>query len=320
VVPAVGVKGQKGNVFARVARALRLSGTAVLGVRLDDNSQFGSEATPRVAAGLTFDRTRTSLTVSWAQSFNAPSLTDLYYPGFSNPSLKPELSTTKEFRLSQELFGPEGLERLLDNLADLVESISREERGESPALQRSEVVPRKLRLTLDASYFMTDYSDLIFYDYAFGIPNNIARAEIDGLEAGLTANYGTALGGRFQYTNLDARRWNSPSSASGPLYRRPRYLYNLSLWAEPFERLKASVVMNTSSSVPDNFDFLGADGVLRLGDREGYTKVDLALSYALSERYKLHIKLDNLLDREYEEVKGFPAPGRNVLAGVTLRI
>ena len=42
------------------------------------------------------------------------------------------------------------------------------------------------------------------------------------------------------------------------------------------------------------------------------------MSYALSSRHKVHVKLENLFDEDYEQVKGYPSPGRTVLAGITL--
>lgn len=308
----------RGNPLSRAAQAMRLRGTVVAGARLDDNSQFGSEVTPRFAAGLTAERTRSTLTVSWSESFNAPSLTDLYYPGYSNPSLKPERSTTTEVGFSQELVGPGGVEKLLSDMGEAVEEMARDLRGEESGDVEVEINPRRLSLTLDGSYFTTDYEDLIYYDAAFGIPGNIARAEIEGVEAGLTGRFGRSVGAQFHYTYLEARRWKGPGETPEALPRRPHYLYDFSLWAKLFKDLTANLAVNSTSSVPDAFNFVGADGVLRFGDREGYTKVDLALSYGFLGRHRLHLKFENLLNREYEEVKGYPAPGRTVLAGVTV--
>jgi vitamin B12 transporter len=320
LVPAIRARGRDGGAFSRAAKALRLRGSLVAGARLDDNSQFGSEVTPRCAAGLTAERTGTSATISWSQSFNAPSLTDLYFPGYSNPSLKPERSTTTEIKLSQRLAGPGGLKELLKKMGDAVEEMARDLRGQERLEVNGDIAPNRFKLSVEGSYFSTAYDDLIFYDAAFGIPGNIARAEIKGLEAGLAGGFGESVGADFHYTYLDAHRWSAPDAEREALPRRPHFLYDLSFWARPFNRLSADVVVNAASGVPDGFDFVGADGVLRIGERDGYTKVDLALSYAASRRYKLHLKIQNLLDERYEEVKGYPAPGRTFLAGVTLAI
>ena len=168
------------------------------------------------------------------------------------------------------------------------------------------------------SYFKTDYDDLIAYDMAFFKPGNVARAKIKGLEAVLSADLRNSAGAVLSYTYLEAKKWASAGAESRRLQRRPRGLFNLALWAGPFRRASGRIDVNTTSSVEDNFDFIGADGVLRSGDRPGFTKVDLALSYALTSRHRIHLKVENLTDERYEEVKGFPAPGRTFLAGVTL--
>ncbi|UCD85110.1 MAG: TonB-dependent receptor, partial [Deltaproteobacteria bacterium] len=54
----------------------------------------------------------------------------------------------------------------------------------------------------------------------------------------------------------------------------------------------------------------------------GYIKMDLATSYKLFKDYRmidelqLFGKFDNILDKEYFEVMGFPAPGFTFLAGL----
>jgi vitamin B12 transporter len=309
---------KKDGSFMRLAREMGLSASAAVGVRIDDNSQFGSEASPKASAGLSAEKTGTSLTLIWAESYNAPSLTDLHYPGFSNPDLKPETSATKEISLRQKLFGHRTEGQIARAVHDVVDAVVKAVKGEETRLDVGSIGSNDFGLTIEASYFSTDYDDLIGYDMAFFKPNNIARAEIKGFEAGLCADYGRKTGAALTYTYLETEKW-APSDAEGQsLQRRPSNLLNLALWTGPFKGVRGRLDLNTSSSVKDNYDFIGADGLLRYGDRPGYTKVDLALSYALSERHRFHVKLENLFDEDYEEIKGYPAPGRTVLAGVTL--
>ncbi len=60
-------------------------------VRRDDNSQFGGKTTGSVLWGWDFARDL-RVTASWGTAFHAPTFNDLYYPGFSNPDLRPESS------------------------------------------------------------------------------------------------------------------------------------------------------------------------------------------------------------------------------------
>lgn len=310
----------KDGAFMRFAREMELSAGAAVGVRVDDNSQFGMEASPKAAAGVSLGATGSGVTFIWAQSYNAPSLTDLYYPGFSNPDLKPETSSTTEVSFRQKLLGHRNQATIARAVSEVAEALARAARGEDISLDMNEIGASDLGLTLEASYFKTNYDDLIGYDMAFFLPNNIARAEIKGVEAALSAGYKNKTGAALTYTYLETKKWASPEAEGHSLQRRPGNLFGASVWAGPFGGVSGSLDLNASGEVKDNYDFMGADGVLRFGDRPGYTKVDLALSYALSPRHRIHVKLQNVFDEDYEEVKGYPAPGRTLLAGIKLSL
>ena len=81
---------------------------ATAGFRVDGNSQFGKEVSPAwsVAMPLQYGVT---LRGSYSEGFRAPSFNDLYFPGFGNPNLSPEISSeydggiTKTFGERMEL-------------------------------------------------------------------------------------------------------------------------------------------------------------------------------------------------------------------------
>lgn len=109
--------------------------------RRDDNDQFGGHSTGGIAWGMGFaDGWR--LTASHATAFKAPSFNELYYPGFSNPLLRPESSRSSELGLGQ--------------------------RGDG------------WHWRLNA--YQTTIDDLIAYDATRFMPNNIERARIRGVE------------------------------------------------------------------------------------------------------------------------------------------
>ncbi|MBI0426376.1 TonB-dependent receptor [Psychrobacter sp. NG27] len=63
--------------------------------RVDDNSQYGNEDTYNIGAAIRpLDGLR--IGASYATGFRAPTFNDLYYPGYSNPDLKPETSKNTE--------------------------------------------------------------------------------------------------------------------------------------------------------------------------------------------------------------------------------
>jgi vitamin B12 transporter len=77
----------------------------LLGVRRDDNQQFGKHLTGNAALGYTLSKA-TKLFLSYGTAFKAPSFNQLYYPGiggfqaYGNPDLNPETSKSWELGLN----------------------------------------------------------------------------------------------------------------------------------------------------------------------------------------------------------------------------
>lgn len=74
------------------------------GLRWEDNDQFGDELTPRASVALVIKETGTKLRGAWGEGFRAPTINDLFFPGFGNPGLKPERSESWEIGLDQRLW------------------------------------------------------------------------------------------------------------------------------------------------------------------------------------------------------------------------
>ena len=74
---------------------LRVDAHALQGnLRYDDSNQYGGKTTGSIAYSYRFSPSLRA-TAGYATGFKAPSFNDLYYPGFSNPDVKPE--TSKNF-------------------------------------------------------------------------------------------------------------------------------------------------------------------------------------------------------------------------------
>lgn len=101
----VKMPGQPFTIDSRTidSLALGLSGAASghswqANVRNDHNTQFGNQTTGSLAWGYALTPAWTA-GVSWGTSFVAPSFNQLYYPGWSNPDLKPEEGRQTELSL-----------------------------------------------------------------------------------------------------------------------------------------------------------------------------------------------------------------------------
>ncbi|HEY6642330.1 TonB-dependent vitamin B12 receptor [Povalibacter sp.] len=111
-------------------------------VRSDDNEQFGQHTTGGLGWKWFVEDTL-AFSAAWGTAFLAPSFNDLYYPGFSNPDLRPEESDSVEF-------GINGI---------------------------------AARTTWSVSAFETNIDNLIVFDSATFRPQNISAARIRGIEA-----------------------------------------------------------------------------------------------------------------------------------------
>lgn len=74
------------------------------GMRYDANDVFGSELTPRVSAAVVIKETGTTLRAAWGKGFRAPTINDLFFPGFGNVDLKPEHSESYEVGFDEKIW------------------------------------------------------------------------------------------------------------------------------------------------------------------------------------------------------------------------
>ncbi|MGE7990942.1 TonB-dependent receptor domain-containing protein [Pseudomonas sp. NPDC089554] len=83
-----------------------------LGVRRDQNQQFGGQTTWSASLTLPMN-TANDLLLSYSEGFRAPTFNDLYYPQFSNPDLDPERSKSYELQWRSQLSADSRLEASL---------------------------------------------------------------------------------------------------------------------------------------------------------------------------------------------------------------
>jgi len=252
-----------------------------LGVRRDDNDTFGAETTLRAAAtaplGAGF-----RLRGSYAEGFRAPSLGDLYYPGFGNPDLRPETSDSVEVGLDW--------------------ASSRPGRSATDTTGSAETAGAAWRLGMTA--FSIDLDNLIVFDFVRSLPLNIGRARSRGLELSVERT-GRRLSGRLGATYQEPEDLTTGEQ----LLRRPQKSASLVVaWHPRWLPARASALSATVDHVGSR-PGLGAE-------LDAYTTVGFAASWHLTERIEPTLRVENLLDEQYEEAVGFPAFGRRVIGGV----
>jgi len=207
------------------------------GVRYDDNSVFGDEATPRAGAALLIRETGTKLRGGYGEGFRAPTLNDLFFPGFGNPDLRPERSRSWEAGVDQNFW--------------------------------------KKRVRLSATYFHNRFRDLIQFVLVGGqfLPVNVGRARTEGVELGAEVDALDWLLLFVNYTFTDTEDLDTGL----PLRRFARHRWNFGATAEPIRRLSVFVQGHVVSSqfegagVPRNEGYVRFDlgGTYRVFERRG---------------------------------------------------
>ncbi|MBI2526162.1 MAG: TonB-dependent receptor [Candidatus Rokubacteria bacterium] len=179
------------------------------GFRVEDHSVFGTETTERGSLAYLIKGWGTRLRGGAGSGFRAPTLNDLFFPGFSNPALEPETSFSWEVGADQKLW--------------------------------------QERIRLGLTYFHNDFDNLIRFVTLPAPPFvavvNLARARTSGIEAMAEADLLKNLVGSVNYTYTDSET----SGSNRPLAREPRHRWHVGLTWEPLAGLSLFTQVHTSS-------------------------------------------------------------------------
>lgn len=231
-----------------------------LGIRRDDNSQFGGKTTETLGYGYRFSEAWRA-SASAGTSFKAPTFNDLYFPntaftGVGNPNLVPETGRSQEIALHYaNTTTTASLTGFRNNIRNLI--------------QWEETAP--------ASWFYT--------------PRNIGEARITGW----TAAFATRLAG----WTLDAHvTVQDPKNKTTGEYltRRARQFGTLALGRDN-GHWSAGVELQASGPRYDAPDFTTKLNTKTLG---GYGLVNLRGEYRLDQDWSLVGRVDNLFNKQYE--------------------
>jgi vitamin B12 transporter len=163
-----------------------------------------------------------------------------------------------------------------------------------------------------ATWFYNRIRDLITTDVTGTTYANVGRASTDGVESFVAYQPVRQLSLRLDYTYTQA----TDDVLHEELLRRPKHKGNLNAtWRASDALLLDASVLTVSSWVDGNRDF----SIPRL-DAPGYTTVNLAASFDVSRQWAVFGRIENLLDRHYENPVGFLQPGIAVFAGIRTQL
>jgi vitamin B12 transporter len=281
-------------VYGQQALTLgRLS--VVAGARFVHNTTFGNAGVPRIALGLqilrgghTFSGTR--LKFSYATGIKEPRFEETFGIGpfqIPNPNLKAERNRAFETGFQQNFFTG--------------------------------------KVVLNTTYFNNLFHDQIEFITVnpmtfVGQYINLEKSLAHGAEVELQGRLNSKLSWNSSYTYtsteiLEAPPGTAPPFADGdPLLRRPRHSA-ASLLSYLGKRWGANLEGSFVGRRADS-DFFG----FNINHAPGYVLVNAGGWYAINSRVTAYVNLENILDKQYNEVVGYPALRVNFRAGMRFRI
>jgi outer membrane cobalamin receptor len=183
------------------------------------------------------------------------------------------------------------------------------------------------RAVLNVTYFYNRFKDQIVVlggsltRLSSFISDNLANSRAAGVEATLRVRPARSLEFSGHYTRLNSSILaldgstlaQFPFVVGQPLLRRPR---NSAAFNATWQRSRLMVNLNSywRSQVLDVEPNYGASG--GLFTNPGYVLVNTGFAYRLGRGVELYGRLNNFLNRKYEESFGYPALPLNFLAGI----
>jgi vitamin B12 transporter len=241
-------------------------------LRNDRYSDFGDADTYFLGYG--YDLTEAwRLTASTSTAFRAPNFADLFgFPPFSfpNPALRPERSRTYELGVQWASAG-----------------------------QRIRVVA-----------FQTEYEDEIAFDFVTLQSQNLAKAQVDGVE--------TSYSGRLAGIDLTAALTvqdvveQQPGGTELPGLRRAKAFGSVTAFSS-FARWRLGAELLASGPRPD-VDVVS--GQRLANPNPGYTVLNLLARFQYNKNLFFAARLENALDEEYQLAHGFNTAPRGLFLTV----
>ena len=250
------------------------------GLRVEDHSKFGAYGVPRVAAAWSLPFGGLRLRGGFGRAFTAPTLTDLFYPFYGSPTLRPERSRTWEG-------GVDG--RWLEG-----------------------------RIEAHATWHETRFENLI-QSNSLNHADNVGSARIEGKEASVRVRPSDRLSIGARLAHLPVAK-NTADPTGPRLPKRPLWRTGADVAWSASRAVWLSAAWRWSDPFRDPFAFVDAGGTYLAGDTPGYAVLDLAAALTPARwPVALRARVDNVLDRRITEVKGLRARGRTATLGIEFR-
>jgi vitamin B12 transporter len=269
----------------------------IAGARFVHNESFGNKGVPRVAASYQVFKgndllSGTRLRFAYGKGFKEPRLEESFgavgafgLVTLPNPDLQPEENRSIEAGITQ------GFGR---------------------------------RASLSATYFNNEFTRLIIFNtdpVTFESQYiNLGKSLAHGAELEFHSRFTERLSLDTSYTYTSTQVLESTASnpifaVGAPLLRRPKHSGQM-LLNYSARKWGGSLAGTFIGRRPDSDFFVAAVPVTSVA---GYARFDLGGWYSINRHMTAYANVENLLNKKYQEVAGYPAPKANFRAGMRFR-
>ncbi len=295
--------------------------TITAGLRYSNHDRFGSNFTYEVNPSLRLGRS-TRLYASLSTGFNAPSLVQLFDPsqGFGalttrgNIDLNPETSSSLEFGAKKTFTKAAFTVALFQTrVKDAIEYVylwdpSQPVQNLTFAEYRGDTYINTSEQTVKGVEIDVELQPVeplrIGLGYSY-IDGEVA-VSMEDLDVEYTQNHHVQLFNSGQFISTDV-------SEEG-LIRRPSHILNARADYKIGSNLQIGAQLRSVDERPDpSFDAtLGPFGALSTTPISGYTLIDFVVNYKINEHIRIGMEIDNLLDEDFQVIRGFSTRGRSL--------
>ena len=249
--------------------------------RYDDHSQAGSEFTNHLAAGFAITPKTTAYT-SYGTAFTAPSINDLYYPGFFGFSGELEYAGNSELEAETSKTFEVGIKT----------SIAHNHKFE-------------------ASMFRTKVDNMIGFTGENNQASNTEKVLLKGIElsyAGSTNKFDWGIGATILRATNDLTGIR--------LVRRPNNKLTAKLGYAVTSKTRLGLdLISSSSRQDDDFSTFPSTRV----KLDSYNLLNLTLNQNINKHMSVGVRVENVTDEDYELARGFKTPGRSAYLTLTYK-
>lgn len=250
------------------------------GVRIDDSSTFGKDVNPKFSIAYHLKETDTKFKINYGKGFRGPTLNQLFFPNFGDPTLKPEESESYDVGLEQYL------------LED--------------------------KVSFGVTYFNNRFSNLIQAVDTGGFvfrAQNVGFVRTEGIEAEAVIKPFKGLTVRGTFTKTNTR-----DGAKKELIRQPRKHGSVNINYNFLEKFNINVddTITGNSREGTNGGGITPPGRPTIRTNTGVHKLDATFTYDFSKHLQFYTKAENLLDIQYDEILGFRSAGARFFFGIEL--